>query len=257
MIIVDEARLQRKDPSGRTWEELLRAHYAHGWYSFEEFWQEQDWDNIPTFEKNPEESFVDGRLRPKDKSDMHPAKEKLLRWLGERVGHQPVTYLEFGVRHGMSLGWMTEALTHPDSQLHGFDTFEGLPEDWVPYWGANGIGGGQAQGAMKASAPQTSDPRVTLHRGLFQDILPGFLKENPPSGLKVINIDSDIYSSALYVLSMMHPYLEPGDYVYMDEFFDLLNEFAAFNDYVRSFYVKDKYTLLGRAYDAFLFQYAG
>ena len=51
----------------------------------------------------------------------------------------------------------------------------------------------------------------------------------------VMNIDSDLYSSALYVLTSMHPLLRSGDYVYFDEFFDALNEFSAFNDYVRAY----------------------
>ena len=41
----------------------------------------------------------------------------------------------------------------------------------------------------------------------------------------------------------------------VDEFFDELNEFAAFNDYVRFYYCKDNFVPVARAYDAMLFKY--
>ena len=65
----------------------------------------------------------------------------------------------------------------------------------------------------------------------------------------VLNIDSDLYSSALYALTSMHPLLRSGDYVYFDEFFDPLNEFSAFNDYIRSYNTKAWFVPVARAYD--------
>ncbi len=53
---------------------------------------------------------------------------------------------------------------------------------------------------------------------------------------------------------MLHPYFKEGDLVYFDEFVDELNEFAAFNDYVRSFYMRERFRLIARAYDGYLFQ---
>jgi len=42
----------------------------------------------------------------------------------------PVTYLEFGVASGVSFEWWLNHLKNPESVFLGFDTFEGLPEDW-------------------------------------------------------------------------------------------------------------------------------
>lgn len=39
-------------------------------------------------------------------------------------------YLEFGVYKGESLRYWARELKHPDSKLHGFDSFEGLPKDF-------------------------------------------------------------------------------------------------------------------------------
>ena len=70
----------------------------------------------------------------------------------------------------------------------------------------------------------------------------------------VLNIDSDLYSSALYALTSMHVLLRSGDYVYFDEFFDSLNEFSAFNDYIRSYNTKSWFVPVARAYDGMLFR---
>ena len=67
-------------------------------------------------------------------------------------------------------------------------------------------------------------------------------------------MDGDTYTAALYGLTTLHPYLKSGDLVYFDEFVDELNEFAAFNDYIRSFYVRDRFKPIGRAYDGILFE---
>ena len=42
--------------------------------------------------------------------------------------------------------------------------------------------------------------------------------------------------------------------IYFDEFVDDLNEFAAFNDYIRSCYLKGRFKLIARALDGFLFR---
>ena len=103
--------------------------------------------------------------------------------------------------------------------------------------------------------PDISDRRVVLIKGLFQDTLPLILPHLGSRQL-FVNYDGDTYTAALYGLTMLHPYMKVGDVVYFDEFVDEINEFAAFNDYVRSFYVRDQFTVAGRAYDAFLFRYA-
>src|SRR5690348_1613003 len=43
---------------------------------------------------------------------------------------EPVSYVEFGVFKGETLRYWSKLLKHPNSTLHGFDSFEGLPEDW-------------------------------------------------------------------------------------------------------------------------------
>jgi hypothetical protein len=46
------------------------------------------------------------------------------------IGNVPLLYLEFGVFQGRSIGRMAERFPHPAARFVGFDSFEGLPEDW-------------------------------------------------------------------------------------------------------------------------------
>jgi hypothetical protein len=107
--------------------------------------------------------------------------------------------------------------------------------------------------------PAVYDERAMLFKGLFQDTLPDALERAFPGGRKpgrlmVLNIDSDLYSSALYALTSMHTLLRTGDHIYFDEFFDPLNEFSAFNDYIRAYNAKSWFVPVARAYDGLLFR---
>ena len=48
--------------------------------------------------------------------------------IARRVADKKVLYLEFGVAAGETIRWWSSALKNPGSKLHGFDSFEGLPE---------------------------------------------------------------------------------------------------------------------------------
>lgn len=255
MVILTEHELQRVDPgSGKTVGELLEAYYRHGWASFRAFYEAQDWGKVRQFEEEPENLLQGhGRLRWGG-ADVGPAKLRLLRWIGLETSRAPLTYLEFGVREGVSMAALLASQTNRASRFHGFDTFEGLPEDWVPAWGGRPIGHSRAQGEMAAAIPQLGDRRVTFHKGLIQDTLPGFLAKFRRRGRLFVNVDTDLYSAALYVLTTMHHFMQAGDLLYLDELHDELNEFAALNDYVRSYYMRDAFRLLARAYDGYLFE---
>ncbi len=142
----------------------------------------------------------------------------------------PVNYLEFGVASGQSFKWFLQQNTHSESRFYGFDTFEGLPEDWGPF----------KKGAFSNNntEPVIHDERGKFYTGLFQQTLPVFLKEFDTTKRNVIMMDADLYSATLYTLSTLAPYLKSGDIVFFDEFVVPTHEFKAYVDFIASFYIK-------------------
>ena len=146
-----------------------------------------------------------------------------------------IDYFEFGVARGISFKWWIGRLKNPDARFYGFDTFTGLPEDWGPF----------KKGDMSNdnAPPVIDDNRHSFYQGLFQQTLLPFLKNYKPNKRKVIHMDADIYSSTLYVLTTMAPYINPGDIIFFDEFSVPLHEFKAFTEWTHSFYID--YEVLG------------
>jgi hypothetical protein len=152
-----------------------------------------------------------------------PSREELFWKLAAQIRYKEVLYLEFGVAAGDSIRYWSQLLKNPRSHLHGFDTFEGFPFDWR----ANLVKGAFSTGGK---TPLIDDPRVKFYKGLFEETLPHY--PLPEHEVLVINIDCDLYSSALYALKSLSPYVSRGTYIYFDEFCDRGNELRAFNDFL-------------------------
>lgn len=120
--------------------------------------------------------------------------------------------------------WST-ALTHEDSVLIGFDSFEGLPEGFDDRLGYS-IGAFDAHGEV----PVIDDPRVSFVRGLFEETLPTF--RVPPHTKLVINLDADLYSSSMAALRALSDYIVPGTVLFFDDFAHLEHEPRAFADFI-------------------------
>lgn len=131
--------------------------------------------------------------------------------------------LEFGVYSGQTLKVIAEARDGRD--VYGFDSFEGLPEDWRT---------GFPTGAFQVDEiPDV--PGAELVVGWFDDVLPGFLAEHPgPVGF--LHVDSDLYSSARTVLDQVGPRLVVGSVIVFDEYFNYpgweQHEYRAWQEYV-------------------------
>ena len=235
------------------------SYYADGYRNVDAFLAEAKAFDIRLFEPNPAVSIDQGPIRCTQK-ERRLGKRGLLRWLLQSIGGQPIDYFEFGVMSCKTFNRVIEWTPHDEARFFGFDTFDGLPQPWVRERNDGVLWLGRAAGELKAAyPPAVYDERAVLFKGLFQDTLPEALQTAFPSGRQaqrpmLINVDSDLYSSALYVLTSMHPLLRSGDYVYFDEFFDALNEFSAFNDYVRAYNSKAWFKPIARAYDGMLFR---
>lgn len=156
----------------------------------------------------------------------------------EGLDKKPIHYLEFGVAGGTSFAWWIKANGHPASRFFGFDTFEGLPEDWHFF----------KKGAFSFDIPFMDDARGTFIKGLFQDTVYKFLDNyrtniDTSEAVRVLHLDADLYSSTLFALTMLAPFLRNGDILLFDEFNIPNHEFAAWNDFTRSYYIK--YEVIG------------
>ncbi len=118
-----------------------------------------------------------------------------------RRGADPIDYLEFGVYQGDSIRMWTDLNKNPLSRLFGFDSFEGLPEDWQK---ATPKGTFTTNGKV----PEIADGRVQFIVGWFQNSLPGFLSSYKPKNRILIHNDSDLFSSTLYCLSVLNPLIQ-------------------------------------------------
>ena len=150
----------------------------------------------------------------------------------EKLDTSSIDYFEFGVCGGHSFKWWLEHNKNADSKFYGFDTFEGLPENWGTFKQGDMTSGGKF--------PEVNDARCTFVKGLFQDTLPGKILsiQNLAGRRKVIHLDADLYSSTLYVLTSMAPYLRAGDILIFDEFNVPLHEFKALMDFESAYYIK-------------------
>eukprot|EP00929_Paragymnodinium_shiwhaense_P032776 TRINITY_DN18120_c0_g1_i2.p1 TRINITY_DN18120_c0_g1~~TRINITY_DN18120_c0_g1_i2.p1 ORF type:complete len:354 (-),score=86.33 TRINITY_DN18120_c0_g1_i2:150-1211(-) len=111
-------------------------------------------------------------------------------------------WLEFGVAGGGSLCEIAEVarqigppgtLGRP-SRVYGFDSFDGLPEDW-----RHGIGTGAfASGGKPPDVLGKYAEDVELVLGLFGDTLESFLQQQPANEpVALVHIDCDLYSSTV------------------------------------------------------------
>ncbi|HEX8460411.1 MAG TPA: TylF/MycF/NovP-related O-methyltransferase [Segetibacter sp.] len=142
----------------------------------------------------------------------------------------PINYMEFGVAGGQSFNWFMTQNAHADSRFYGFDTFDGLPEDWGPF----------KKGAFTNNnvLPAIKDERGKFFQGLFQQTVPGFLTGLDNTRRNVLMMDADLWSATLYALTSLAPYLKKGDIIFFDEFVVPTHEFKAFLDFTESYYIK-------------------
>jgi hypothetical protein len=145
----------------------------------------------------------------------------------ENLKNIPANYLEFGVASGKSFQWFLSQMPNSQNRFYGFDTFTGLPEDFGIY--KKGMFNNNTQ------PPPIDDKRAKFYQGLFQQTLPGFLKELDNTRRNIIMMDADLYSATLYVLSSLAPFLKKDDIIFFDEFAVPTHEFKAFLDFVQSY----------------------
>ena len=196
-----------------------------------------------------------------DTGRMHPVRERHLRALNTSVDYieqnMPVAlgletqkelikysidhvkvdgvYLEFGVFTGGTIRYM--AKLKPQINFHGFDSFEGLPEDWL------GMPLPKNSFNLKGGLPKVPK-NVALHKGWFNETLPAWCKQHSEK-VAFMHVDCDIYSSTMEILESLANRVQVGTVVLFDEYFNYPNwqnhEFKAWKEFVKKYLISYEY----------------
>jgi hypothetical protein len=154
-------------------------------------------------------------------------REQLIATIAAPICREEVLYLEFGVWRGDSMRQWSKLLRNDASRLHGFDSFEGLPDDWDPHGSAILKKG---HFSTNGNVPKIPDSRVHFFKGWFEDTLPQYKFIDSP--VLVIFLDADLYSSTSFVLKILKPHIKVGTIIYFDEFWDSQHEMKAFEEFL-------------------------
>lgn len=137
------------------------------------------------------------------------------------------SFLEFGVWQGRSINYM--AHIRPQCIFHGFDSFEGLPENWKI---------GHNKGHFKTEFYKLKfRQNVIIHKGWFEDTI----KEIKDCDQKIagIHIDCDLGSSTTTILNELNDLIiKNKPLLLFDEMYNYnefeKHEFKSFLDWANS-----------------------
>jgi hypothetical protein len=136
-------------------------------------------------------------------------------------------FLELGVWNGYSITHL--AKKKPSVQFFGFDSFEGLAEDWS---GTPAVKGTFSLGGNLPKVPSN----VELIAGWFEDTLPRFT-ESRNGPLAFLHLDADTYESTRFALEVFASWIVEGTILVFDEHHGYPNwrngEFKAWNEFVK------------------------
>jgi len=147
--------------------------------------------------------------------------------------------IECGVFKGRSINLIAQHL--PEKTIYGFDSFEGLPENWTGWKD-------HQKGALATPLPQVKD-NVVLIKGWFDDTLPKFHQEQPMEAIGLLHIDCDLYSSTVTILETLVTRIVPGTVIVFDEYLNFVtwreHEAKAFAEFCEKYKVKFRFKAYG------------
>jgi hypothetical protein len=115
-------------------------------------------------------------------------------------------WLEFGVFSGSTIKYISK---FTNKTVYGFDSFEGLPEDWREHFPKGSFG-------TNGEFPIVSN-NVELIKGWIEDTLPSFIAQIEKPKVSFIHIDVDLYSATKCILDNLKDYIIPGCIILFDE----------------------------------------
>jgi Methyltransferase domain len=158
-----------------------------------------------------------------------------MRLLGEEKSPDDSLHLEFGTWEGYSINHFSRRL--PGVHFYGFDSFEGLKEDWKGWTFQKGFFD------LKGRLPKVNS-NVTLIKGCFDVTTPGFLQKFTGK-IKFLHIDCDTYESSKVVLELVKDRIIPGTYILFDEYIGFsgwrIGEYKSFQEFVAEHKIRYEY----------------
>lgn len=139
-------------------------------------------------------------------------------------------WLEFGVYQGRSINAISK---RTNMTVYGFDSFQGLPDDW--YDDINFCKKGALD--LKGILPKVNS-NVHLIAGWFENTLPKFVDTLPDKTqfVSFMHIDCDLYSSTKTVFDNLKHLIKPGTVIMFDEYWYNYkweeHEFKAFQEFI-------------------------
>ena len=159
--------------------------------------------------------------------------------------------LELGVGDGNSLRFLAEKLE--GRTVYGFDSFEGLPEDWTHFQRRGRFG-------SDGKPPEDLPDNAELVIGPFEETLAHFLAEHPGK-VRLLHVDCDLYSSTRTALEALGPRLVPGSILVFDEYFNYPgwrhHEFKAWQEFVAATGLRYEYVAFASSHFSVLIRVVG
>ena len=161
-----------------------------------------------------------------------PHPEDILNFVLSQISKKGLI-LEFGVYSGNTINQIAKKIS--DTIIYGFDSFEGLPENWRS---------GFYKGTFKRKELPPVEPNVELIVGWFDDTLKDFVKVHKQY-CSFLHIDCDLYSSTKTIFEELENYIQTGTVILFDEYFNYPGwkngEFKAFQEFVEKNGVRYEY----------------
>jgi len=171
------------------------------------------------------------------------SRKRLIKLILKSVENKKVQVLELGVARGALTRWSLSVSNNSQLSWTGFDTFSGLPADWLRD-GAVYLAKGSF--STDGKQPQICDSRLRFVVGDITETskqIPSLLQIDN-RGIAFVLFDLDLFNPSLVAWQEMSPYLRSGDILYFDQAFDREGEQRLIADYVL---VEKRVEVLGKS----------
>ncbi|MCV7103865.1 class I SAM-dependent methyltransferase [Mycobacterium palustre] len=160
---------------------------------------------------------------------------------------------------GVWIGWSTRLICDASGRkVYGFDTFEGLVEDWqiddqaVIKRGTFSLAEPLAQRfiadtgvSLRGGVPDALGRDVEFVRGSTYQTLAPFLGGRPGATIRLFHMDLDTYESCLHALETCRDRFAPGSILVFDEYLVTNGEMLAFYEFQRKYELEFRYRAWG------------